>query len=125
MEIGRLLLVVGETAGELLLAARARLCLMFGEGFVVTFDVDRKPLFARHLLRDLHGEAVSVVQVEGGYAVDYIARRLGRGDFFELLQALCERFGELSLFLVELFLYLCSVLYELGIDVGIFFDYCL
>ena len=62
----------------------ARLCFLLGHGAVKPFSVHREALFAAHVARQVNGEAVGVVQLEGNVAVQHAVLRFRDGGFKDL-----------------------------------------
>src|SRR3989338_3292659 len=92
--------VVGEAAGEALLRAGAGKLLMFSERFRKSCLVNGAAAFRRHFLREFRWETVRVVQMEGGEAVEDIARSAVQ-SLLKMFQSLLERRPELTLFAAQ------------------------
>ena len=93
MQARGLLAVVGQTALKNLLRARVAVFLMLLKAGIVAFHIHGQAAFFGQFQRHFHGEAVSVVQVEGAFAVDHAVFHL-LGDLFKLAVALLEGLGE-------------------------------
>ena len=123
VQVGGKLLVVGKSAGEFLLAARAGFCLMLGIRRFVALCVYRHTLFTRHFARNFHGEAVSIVEMESGYAVYYAAGGECGNYFIKFPYALLKGFREFVFFLFEFFVNSARIFDEFGIYFGVFIYY--
>ena len=121
MQGGGGLLMVRKAALEALGGARLALLLVLGEGGVEAVHVHGDALLLGELHGELDGEAVGVVQVEGGDAVDLPVLGVG-GGLVELLDALLQGVGEPVLLPLQLGEHLLPVLLQLGVDVAVLVD---
>ena len=115
--------MVGQTAFELLLGARAGLLLMLRISFLEALFINLKSLFRSHFLRQFQREAIGFIEVERLAAADNFVldvRRELLNQLVELLDTVFERLAELLFFAVQFRKDKLFLFFQFGIEGAVF-----